>query len=53
MDGNVLRTACLLPALMLALLDCLVGCTPTPFVAGVPMVPPTGCVEARERGHEC
>lgn len=31
----------------------LTACTATPFVLGDEAKPPQGCIEARERGHEC
>lgn len=52
-ESNVLRSACILAALMPVLFGLLAGCTPTPFVAGREISTPAGCAEARERGHEC
>lgn len=50
---HVLQTAAVLVVLMLALAVGLAACVPTPFIAGREIAPPAGCVEARERGHEC
>lgn len=52
-ESNVLRSACILVVLMLALAVGLAACVPTPFVAGREIAPPAGCADARERGHEC
>lgn len=40
-------------AVALVLGGFLAGCAPTPFVAGREVGTPAGCIEARERGHEC
>lgn len=55
-QSNVLRAASLLALMMFVLLWLLAGCSsvpPTPFAAGQSIGTPAGCLEARERGHEC
>jgi hypothetical protein len=45
---------CLLRVLLALVLILLVGCaTPSPFVLGEEVKPPTGCQEGRERGVDC
>lgn len=31
----------------------LVGCAPVQFELGREVPPPSGCIEARKRGHDC
>lgn len=52
--GNPLRAAAVLMLLM-AILSVLLlsACAPTPFLVGREVSTPAGCVDAKERGHEC